>query len=285
MLPGSDGARLVIGYRATVEVAAMTDTFQVTLEQAEMYERVFVPAIFEQWTVPLLDAAGVQPGHRLLDVACGPGVLARRAADRVGPTGRVVGLDLNEGMLTVARRLRPDLEWRLGDAAALPFPPQAFDAVLCQSALMFFPDATRALREMSRVCRVGGTVGVQVYAALDSQPGYGPWVDVVAQHAGREAVDLLGTYWVHGRLDALVGRFTAAGLDVVDVHTTTGVARWESVEQMVHIEISGTPLATRISDDVYTRILEDSRTTLAPHLSPDGVEVPLAAHLVIGRRA
>lgn len=262
----------------------MTETFQITLEQAEMYERMFVPAIFEQWAGPLLDAAEVQPGQRLLDVACGTGVLARRAADRVGPTGEVVGLDLNEGMLTVARRLRPDLEWRLGDAADLPFPAQAFDVVLCQSALMFFPDATHALSEMSRVCRVGGTVGVQVYAALDSQPGYGPWVEVVARHAGREAIDLLGTYWIHGRLDTLVGRFAAAELGTVDVHTTTGVARWESVEQMVHVEISGTPLAARISDDAYASILEDSRATLAPYHGPDGLEVPLTAHLVTGRK-
>ena len=127
-------------------------------------------------------------------------------------------------------------------------------------------------------------MGVQVYAALDSQPGYGPWVEVVARHAGREAIDLLGTYWIHGRLDTLVGRFAAAELGTVDVHTTTGVARWESVEQMVHVEISGTPLAARISDDAYASILEDSRATLAPYHGPDGLEVPLTAHLVTGRK-
>ena len=97
------------------------------------------------------------------------------------PTGEVVGVDLNPNMLSVAARIRPDLSWRVGDAAALPFPDDAFDVVLCQSALMFFPDATVALREMARVCAPRGTVGVQVYSSLDAQPAYGPWIETVAR--------------------------------------------------------------------------------------------------------
>jgi len=150
------------------------ETFQISAEQAASYEHTFVPAIFAQWASPLLDAADVQPGQRVLDVACGTGILARTAADRVGPSGTVVGVDINAGMLTVARRVRPDLDYRRADAVSLPFPNDTFDAVLCQSALMFFPDATRALSEMGRVCRPSGVVGVQVYSSLDAQPAYGP---------------------------------------------------------------------------------------------------------------
>ena len=83
------------------------ETFQITPAQAEMYESTFVPAIFAQWAPLLLDAAEVRPAERVLDVACGTGILARTAAERVGPTGSVVGVDLNPAMLAVARRLRP----------------------------------------------------------------------------------------------------------------------------------------------------------------------------------
>ena len=102
----------------------MTDsveTFQLSVEAAEEYESRFVPALFAEWAPHLVEAAGVAPGQVVLDVACGTGVVARTAADRMGGQGRVVGLDLNEGMLAVAGRLRPDLEWRKGDAADLPF--------------------------------------------------------------------------------------------------------------------------------------------------------------------
>src|SRR5688572_11685353 len=148
-------------------MAETTETFQISAEQAEIYESAFVPAIFAQWSPTLLDAAGVEPGQRVLDVACGTGVLARTAADRVGPAGEAVGVDLSEGMLTVARRLRPDIEWHRGDAAELPLADADFDVTVCQSALMFMTDATAALREMARVTRASGTVGVQVYASLD----------------------------------------------------------------------------------------------------------------------
>ena len=264
--------------------SSTTETFQITLAQAEMYESTFVPAIFAQWAPLLLDAAGVRPGQRVLDVACGTGVLARTGAERVGPTGSVVGVDLNPAMLAVARRLRPDLEWRQGDVAELPFADRTFDVVLCQSALMFFPDATAALREMARVCAPGGTVGVQVYGSLQEQPAYGPWVAMVARLTGPETLRLLSTYWVHGDLDMLAGLFHSAGLAVTDVRTVVGSARWESTDQMVRVEIEGTPLAHQISEETYRRIREESRELLGVHQEADGTAVPILGHLVLARK-
>jgi ubiquinone/menaquinone biosynthesis C-methylase UbiE len=266
-------------------VSSRTETFQLSQDQAEVYESRFVPAIFAQWATPLLDAAGVGRGDDVLDVACGTGILARTAADRAAPAGRVVGLDLNEGMLAVAQRLRPDLEWQRGDAADLPFADSTFDAVLCQSALMFFPDPSRALAEMSRVCRPDGTVGVQVYAGLDAQPAYRPWVEMVARLVGSEALSLLGTYWVHGHVDALTRLFAASDLEIVHVTTRAGTAHWSSVDEMVDVEIAATPLAERISDALRQRILEESRVLLAAYATESGAEVPLVGHLVVARRS
>ncbi|MBI3970091.1 MAG: methyltransferase domain-containing protein, partial [Chloroflexi bacterium] len=143
------------------------------------------------------------------------------SVDRMGGSGKVVGVDLNPAMLAVARRLRPDIEWRQADAAALPFADGSFDAVLCQSALMFFPDVAQALREMARVVTAGGSVAVQVWGRLETQPGYGPFVDVAARHAGPEAVHLLGAYWVLGDRDALTALFEAAGPMEVQGHGGT----------------------------------------------------------------
>lgn len=268
-----------------MSVMSSTETFQISAEQAEAYEAKFVPAIFAQWAPPMLDAAAVGPGQTVLDVACGTGVLARSAAERVGPTGRVVGLDLNEGMLTVARRLRADIEWRQGDAADMPFADDTFDAVLCQSALMFFPDATQALREMGRVARPCGVVGVQVYRSLDDQPAYGPWVEIVARHAGPEAFSLLSTYWVHGDLDVLRERFETAGLSVVDIRAVNGIARWDSIDEMVQVEIESTPLVDRISDEAYRRIREESRALLKQYETGSGATPPIAAHIITAQPA
>jgi SAM-dependent methyltransferase len=255
----------------------MTETFTISPEQAELYETKFVPAIFADWAPHLVAAAGVSPGQRVLDVACGTGVAARAAAD-VGAT--VVGLDLNEAMLAVARRLRPDVEWRQGDAAELPFADNSFDTVLCQSALMFFPDPAAALREMARVSTPEGTVAVQVYSSLNAQPGYGPFVEVAARHAGPDAVNLLSTYWVHGDVDELTSLFKSSGLYVTAIHTRLGTARFGSVEELVRIEVEGTPLIDRISDETYRRIRADADEALGQFRTGTGVEVPIEGHLV-----
>ncbi len=182
----------------------MTETFQLTREQAQAYADLFVPALFAQWAPQLVDCARVAPGQSVLDVACGTGVVARAARDVAGPDARIAGVDLNPAMLEVARNAGPDVEWAQGDAEALPFGDREFDVVLCQSALFFFADPARAVREMARVVRPGGMVGLQTYAPLAEQPAYGPFVDLVAGLAGPEARVLLGTYWSQGELDQLL---------------------------------------------------------------------------------
>src|SRR5687767_940300 len=114
MLAGA--GRLMLGH-----MTEAIETFQIPIEAAECYEAEFVPAFFAQWAPILCTAAAVTAGQALLDVGCGTGIVARTAADRVAPVGSVTGLDVNEAMLTVARRDRPDLDWRRGDACALPF--------------------------------------------------------------------------------------------------------------------------------------------------------------------
>lgn len=265
-------------------MAGSVETFQIALDAAEAYESKFVPALFAEWAPHLVDAAGVDGGRSVLDVACGTGVVARQAADRMGGHGSVVGLDLNDAMLTVARRLRPDIEWRQGDAADLPFGDAAFDAVLCQSALMFFPDRAQAVREMARVARPGGTVAVQVWGSLQSQPAYGPFVEVAARHAGPEAVNLLGAYWVLGDLDLVSALFEAAGLEVTAMRTRMGTARFGSVDQLVRTEVESTPLADRITAEVYGRILRDAREALGSFRTGEGLDIPIRGHIIAARK-
>jgi ubiquinone/menaquinone biosynthesis C-methylase UbiE len=257
-----------------------TETFQIPLAAAEMYESTFVPAIFAEWAPLLVDLAGVAPGQAVLDVACGTGIVARTAATRLGGAGVVVGLDLNDAMLTVARRVGPDIEWQQGDVAELPFPGRSFDAVLCQMALMFFPDRAKALREMARVVAPDGTVGLVVPASLDAQPAYGPFVDVATRHAGPDARSLLSAYWACGDLDELCALVESAGLDVKETRTHTGTARFASVDELVATEVESTPLIERISDKVYAQIRAEVRDALGQFVTPGGFAGPLAGHIV-----
>jgi ubiquinone/menaquinone biosynthesis C-methylase UbiE len=259
------------------------ETFQIPIEAAEAYEASFVPAFFAQWAPPLCAAAGLQAGQRVLDVACGTGIVARTAAELVGAPN-VTGVDLNEAMLTVARRVRPDIDYRQGDAASLPFVDRSFDAVLCQMALMLFPDRAAAIAEMGRVCTVGGAIAVAVPGNLAEQPAYGPFVDMAARHAGPEARSLLSSYFSCGDVDELVALFEQAGLRVAGVHSEHGTARFPSVDALVATEIDSTPLATRITPEIHEQVRLGAHQVLAPFTTSDGrLEAPfhtyvLAAH-------
>jgi SAM-dependent methyltransferase len=260
------------------------DTFQIPLEVAETYEARFVPAIFAQWAPLVLDAAGVGPGSRLLDVACGTGIVARSARSRVGDDGAVVGVDLNDAMLTVARRLDPDVDWRQGDAAALPVDDGTFDAVTCQMAMMFFPDRVGALAEMARATRSDGRVAIVVPAGLDQQPAYGPFVEIAARHAGPDARSLLATYWNCGDLDDLCRSFEQAGLDVTATSTEPGTARFASCADFVATEIASTPLEHRIDHPTREVITREVAASLDWIDAADDVfDVPLPCHVVAAR--
>jgi ubiquinone/menaquinone biosynthesis C-methylase UbiE len=262
-----------------------SEPFQIPIETAEFYESAFVPAFFSQWAPVLCEAAGVRSGQRLLDVACGTGIVARTAAGLVAPDGKVVGLDLNDAMLTVARRVCPDIEFHQGNAAALPFPDGSFDVVLCQLALMFFPDRLKALAEMRRVVTAGGTVAVVVPGRLDAQAAFAPFVDMAARYVNTEAMSLLGTYFVCGDLDELAVLVESAGLRVTSARTHVGVYRAPSVDAFVTTEVESTPLIERISDEVYQRIRTGARDVLAPFTAADGaVEAPFECHVLAAQQ-
>ncbi len=246
------------------------ESFAIPLETAERYEELFVPAFFAQWVPMLCDAAHLRNGQRVLDVGCGTGVVTRAAASRVEPGGRVIGLDLNEAMLRVARRVSPRLDFRHGDAASLPFPDQSFDVVLSQMALMFFPDPGRSLAEIGRVLRPGGTAAVLVPGPLEHQPGFAPFVASAARHVGPDALNLLTTYFTCGDAERLTGRLAATGLREIQVSARSGWYRAPSAEAMVRTEVDSTPLGQRIDEGTYRRLRYDAIEALTAFIRADG---------------
>ena len=133
-----------------------------------MYERLLVGPLFEPWAGRLLDRMSLAAGSRVLDVACGTGIVARLARKRVGDDGRVVGVDRSPGMLAAARAIEPAIEWREGDAAQLPVgAEERFEAVCCHQGLQFFSDKLAAARAMLGVLAPGGRVGIGVWRGIE----------------------------------------------------------------------------------------------------------------------
>jgi SAM-dependent methyltransferase len=255
---------------------------------AEAYEGLHVPALFGPWASRVADAAALVPGDRVLDVACGTGVLAREAAARVGASGRIAGVDVDAGMLAVAADLAPGLDWREGSADALPFDDAAFDAVVCGFGLMFFPDRVAALREAARVLRPGGRAAFAVWASLEENPAYEAAVALLDRTAGAEAADALRAPFVLGDDDALVGLCEEAGWGAVRVETGSAPARFPSLRVLMEAELRGWLPVMGVSLDEATiaRVLTEADRELARFVGGDGaVEFPSRAHVVRGTRA
>ena len=254
---------------------------QVTKSAAEVYEEFFVPALFQEWASRVTDAAGLRAGQRVLDVACGTGVLARAAAERVGPAGAVVGLDVNDGMLGVARRRAPQLEWRPGRAEALPFEDRSFDAVVSQFGLMFFEDRAAALAEAMRVLKTNGRLAVAVWDSLDHCPGYAAVVALLQRLFGRRAADALRAPFVLGDQAALLEPVGAAGIEDAEVTTVRGTARFPSIQAWMYTDVRGWTLDEMIDDRQFASLVTEAEKELRAFVRPDGsVAFDMSGHIV-----
>ncbi len=257
------------------------ERWQVSTDAAEVYESCFVPAIFGAWAGRVADAAGVSRGNRVLDVGCGTGVLAREAVGRVGLEGHVVGLDLNEGMLAVAARTEPEITWRQGDAASLPFEDASFDVVVSQFALMYFPDRATSLSEMWRTLASGGRLAIAAWAPLGRAPGYQILVDIVTRRCGGEAASVLAAPFVLGDQAELAKVVLDGGISGANVTPHEGSIRFRTVKEFIRMEVKGSPLADMVSDDAMETLAAESASALAEFVVPSGeVVMPMDAHIV-----
>ena len=143
------------------------------------YEQFFVPLTLQS-VAPLLDAAQVSAGMSLLDVCTGPGLIAAAAAERGANS---TGLDFAAEVVRIARRNYPDVEFHEGDAQALPFDDDHFDAVICGYGIIHVPDPAKVLSEMKRVLKAGGRLSVSVWQAPAADNGFGIIFEAINAHA------------------------------------------------------------------------------------------------------
>jgi SAM-dependent methyltransferase len=254
---------------------------------AAVYEQFFVPAIFQPWGERVADAARLRPGDRVLDVACGTGVLARAVRRRVGPGGAVIGLDASDGMLAVAANVAPGIEWRQGSPEALPFDAGAFDVVVSQFGLMFFTDRRVALGEMVRVLRQRGRLAVAVWDSLDATPGYAALVALLEQLFGADVAGALHAPFALGDRRTLCSLLAGAGISSPAVTTLKGSARFPSIRSWIHTDVRGwSPLGRLLDDAQFDSLLAHAEKRLRSFVTASGTVVfDMSAHIVTATKA
>jgi ubiquinone/menaquinone biosynthesis C-methylase UbiE len=258
---------------------------------AQLYDDRFVPSSLIAATDMLLTFAAPKSDERVLDVACGTGVVARHVAARVGNRGSVVGLDIDPAMLAVARRVPPPtgamISWCEGDAHALPFEGNSFDLVLCQQGLQYFKDPKRALVEMRRVLAPTGRLVVSVLARLEDNPFAQAFDRYMVKRIGVSAFGYAFAFGGEERMRALL---TAAGCRSIEVVKRTYNAAFPNARILVEtMLLRSTVIQAMFKSnkeqlaELIETVLDDTADLLDRYTVYDRIVFPITA--LIGRAA
>lgn len=227
---------------------------------ADNYQRYFVPAIGGPVALDLIEAARLQPGDRVLDVACGTGVVTRLAAEQVGPGGTVAGLDINPGMLATARSVTPaeaGIDWYESPAEAIPVEAGSFDVVLCQMGLQFFSDRQAGLKEMRRVLAPGGRVVFNLPGPIPAV--FEVFEDGLARHVNPQAAEFASLVFSLHDPDEIRDLARGAGFGDVTISSGIKTLRVPPPNEFLWQYVDSTPLAEALDqvDQEKRAALED----------------------------
>jgi len=261
---------------------------------AETYESYMVPAIFAPWASRLLETAVPKPGERVLDLACGTGIVGRQAAKLVEPGGSVTGLDLNPNMLEVARaaaqREGVEIDWREGRAEAMPFADGSLDVALCQFALMFFEEPQAAMEETRRVLDDRGRVALSVWQGLDWHPFYQTLHEVIERRAGISALQQIFAMGDDAELRRLL---TGSGFRDVQIESSSLVSRFPDPQGFlageIDVDTAAIPSMQQLDgaarQEITAAIARDMDGPLREVTDGDHVALTFHAHLASAWKA
>lgn len=260
---------------------------QTTTPPSEIYEQYMVPSIFNRWAAALLESVSPQPGDRVLDLACGTGVVARMAAPMVQPGGEVFGLDLNGAQIATARTIDSSIDWQEGDAGSLSFADEGFDLVVCQQGFQFFPDRVQVVKEIHRVLKPGGRVGITVWSSIGASPGYLAIANSLGKVVGESAAGLLDELFAFTSPDEVGQFFADGGFPDTNVTTPRINAQFSSAQEFTRVLAVGSIMRrtqTKFSEETLDLMATEVAAEMAPFLTGDGLVFPMEAHLLIATK-
>lgn len=228
------------------------------------------------------------PGERVLDAACGTGVVARLVAPLVRPSGSVAGLDFDPAMVAVARELAPDIDWQQGDLQSLPFADDDFDLAICQQGLQFLPDRAAGLREMFRVLRPGGRMALGIWTELAKSPGQAALFGALGAMLGKDMS--APPPWSLAEATQVTKLVSAAGFTDIEMTTKMLLAPYPSAREFIEIMIAGTSKLTRqaleqIPAERKANFIDSVAGSLRGFETSAGVELPNESRLLVAYKS
>jgi len=232
----------------------------------EIYERVLVPPLFRPFAEQLIASVARDRADSVIDVACGTGIVARVARERLGPEARIVGVDVAPAMLAVARTADSTIDWRAGNAVALPVSAgEQFTVLTCHQGLQFMPDKPAAMRDMRRVLAPRGRVAIATWASLEDLPEMRALNAIAENHVG-PIVDSRHSF---GDRQALKSLMVDAGFNRVTVKTHAHDVRFADGALFARLNA----MAVMAMSDKGKAMSEAERGQLAGQIAAESADV------------
>ena len=264
---------------------ADTERYKLNDRAAQVYEEGPVPLMFRPLAELTFRHVTLQTNDRVMDAACGTGIVTRVAIERFKSLGKVVGVDLTAEMLDVARQSMPKsnvrVEWQHADLCALPFPDGGFDVVLCQQGLQFIPDKAGAVREMKRMLVFGGRF---IFTAWIESPYHTALADALTRHVNAQAArSCLAPYNLHDR-EVVRKLVSDAGFSDIDMKTLSMTIRVSpsSAASLFEIVAARSSFAREIAG-VSKVLKQEVDAALQKYRDGGDFMVPWKTHLVQAR--
>jgi SAM-dependent methyltransferase len=241
----------------------------------------------------LLERAALRPGEAVLDIATGPGTVARLAADQVGPTGRVVGTDFSEAMIAIARA-KPALpgaasiDYIVSPAAPLAVEDGAFDVITCQQGLQFFPDRPTAVREMHRALKPGGRVAAAVWRELGFQPYFAAMDSALRESLPDRQAEPYGLPFRWPKASDLAAALTGQGFTDVSLAEVRRPLTFEGGMRQAFAAVAASPVATTVAGldaEARARLWSAAQRRLAPLVIDGQVRTHMVSNIVTARKS
>ena len=259
---------------------------------AKTYDEYLGPAMFQPLAKFVIDRAAPKVGERVLDLACGTGIVALQVAPLVGERGSVMGVDTSSPMIAVAKaKTKPSgapVEWRTGNGTALEIDSAAFDLLICQQGLQFFTDRAAGAREMHRVVAPAGRAVIAVWKSIDHQGAFQPLVAAQAK-ALDIPVEKAGQPFGWGDPEALRMELLTAGFTKVDVFEHTFTATFAEADHFIErMTIAAASVMPQFAKVDLAPMIATATTELTPLLAQyregDTLSFPMTSNIAIAQR-
>jgi ubiquinone/menaquinone biosynthesis C-methylase UbiE len=271
---------------------SVSTQWQLNLQAAERYEQILVPTILGPAAQALVERTPLQGGESVLDIGCGTGAAARFAAEKVGDSAQVVGIDINAGMITVAKSLPPinglAIDWYVDSAYQLPMGDKTVDVAFCAQTLQFLDDKPAALMEINRVLKAGGRAALSMWCDIRENPYFHALVEAITRHISGQNIAMgLQAAFGLSEVNEIRSLLSEAGFKNVDIEIRRLDLEMPDLEEFVPLHISATPMAAGFYEASQTsqrEVIREITNRLERYATGTGVRIPFKTYLTMAAK-